>query len=76
MIFHMYRSKFLFYKKHHGILQQISLYLFIPIEMVYRAFVYSFIGLFVGKRRKESLLRINGYFKVCSRFILGQLGII
>lgn len=73
MIYYMYKSKFLFYKKHFNIIKQSLLYLLILFEMVYRISIYSYIGLTTSQRRKEVKLRIKGYVNVLSNFMNGKL---
>lgn len=73
MIYHMYRSKLLFYKKHFSVVQQAALYFFIPLEMIYRILVYTFIGFWQPRRRAEIRLRIKGYCRVLSIFVRGAL---
>jgi GT2 family glycosyltransferase len=73
MIFHIYRSKFLFFKKHYGIVTQSLVYFLTIVEMVYRGAIYSFIGLFHYKRRREIKLRLKGYIHVLSRFSAGRI---
>lgn len=73
MIFHIYKSKFLFYKKHFNIIKQSLLYLLILFEMVYRITVYGFIGIVKAQLREEVRLRIKGYCDVLSNFAQGKL---
>ncbi len=73
MIFYMYWSKFLFYRKHYNLLKQSALYFLTVFEMIYRIIIYSLIGLSDVKRRKEVGLRIRGYSNVLSKFVLGKL---
>lgn len=73
MIFYIYRSKFLFFKKHYGVMKQSLLYLLTIIEMVYRSAIYSLIGLFHYRRREEIGLRLKGYMRVLARFSEGRI---
>ncbi|UCD06629.1 MAG: glycosyltransferase family 2 protein [candidate division WOR-3 bacterium] len=73
MIFHIYRSKFLFFKKHHCFIRQVVIYLLTMYEMVYRCVVYSMMGLLRPERRKECTLRIKGYLRVLIGFSTGRL---
>jgi len=73
MIYHLYKSKFLFYKKHYNIFKQSMLYFLTLLEMVYRITIFSLIGLIYIERKKEVSLRRQGYLRVLLSFSLGRL---
>jgi len=73
MIFHIYRSKFLFFRKHCDLTKQMFVYVLTLGEMVYRIAVYSVIGIVKRGENQELRFRIKGYRRVFRQFMMGNL---
>lgn len=73
MIFHIYRSRFLYYKKHCSLMKQTAIYLLTLGEMIYRTAVYALIGMMNRSEYDEVRLRIKGYCRVFTHFATGDL---
>jgi GT2 family glycosyltransferase len=73
MLYHIYRSKFLFYKKHYNFIKQFAVYQLTMIEMLYRLAVYGFLSIIKPRDRTEISLRERAYAYIFFRFVTGQL---